>query len=94
MLEQAVRPEPLRPLAMSTAPDPRHAELVAWLAEQGHSPDQVAKILAKVAEYDARTINESIFDSISDMTHRQIEEFLELATRDPTRDGPEQLEER
>ena len=49
---------------MSTAPDPRHAELVAWLAEQGHSPDQVAKILAKVAEYDARKINESIFDSI------------------------------
>lgn len=64
MLELAVRLEPLRLLAMSTAPDPRHAELIAWLAEQGHSPDQVAKILAKVAEYDARTINESIFDSI------------------------------
>lgn len=44
--------------------DPRHAELVAWLTERGHSPDEVAKILAKVAEYDARTISESIFDSI------------------------------
>ena len=37
--------------------DPRHAELVAWLTERGHSPEDVAKILAKVAEYDARTIN-------------------------------------
>ena len=44
--------------------DPRHAELVTWLTERGHTPDEIAKILAKVAEYDARTINESIFDSI------------------------------
>lgn len=44
--------------------DPRHAELVAWLSERGHSPDEITKILAKVAEYDARTISESIFDSI------------------------------
>ena len=46
-------------------PDARHAELVAWLQERGHSPEEVAKILAKVAEYDAQTVNESIFDSIS-----------------------------
>lgn len=64
MLELDVRLEPLRPQTMSAASDPRHAELVAWLTERGHSPDEVAKILAKVAEYDARTINESIFDSI------------------------------
>lgn len=49
---------------MTNAPDPRHAELVAWLSERGHPPDEIAKILAKVADYDARTINESIFDSI------------------------------
>ena len=48
---------------MSTA-DPRHAELVAWLTERGHSPEEIAKILAKLAEYDAQTTHESIFDSI------------------------------
>ncbi len=44
--------------------DPRHAELVAWLTERGHSPDEISKILAKVDQYDADMINESIFDSI------------------------------
>jgi hypothetical protein len=52
------------PLHMSDNADPRHAELVTWLTERGHTPDEIAKILAKVADYDARTINESIFDSI------------------------------
>lgn len=47
-----------------TDSDPRHAELVAWLAERGHSPAEIAKILAKVDQYDAEVINESIFDSI------------------------------
>lgn len=45
--------------------DPRQQELVGWLREQGHTPDQIEKILAKVAEYDARTLHESIFDSLS-----------------------------
>ena len=45
--------------------DPRHLELVGWLREQGHSQDKIEKILAKVAEYDAQTLHESIFDSIS-----------------------------
>ena len=49
---------------MSHAPDPRHAELVAWLTERGHSPEEVAKILAKVEQYDADTVSGSIFDSI------------------------------
>lgn len=49
---------------MPSDSDPRKPELVAWLTERGHSTDEIAKILAKVAEYDARTINESIFDSI------------------------------
>jgi hypothetical protein len=49
---------------MSDAPDVRHEELIAWLTERGHNPDEIAKILAKVAEYDAQTIKESIFDSI------------------------------
>jgi hypothetical protein len=49
---------------LSDQSSPRHAELVAWLTERGHSPEEVAKILAKVDEYDAETVNESIFDSI------------------------------
>ena len=48
-----------------SAEDPRHQELVEWLREQGHNPDEIEKILAKVAEYDAQTLHESVFDSIS-----------------------------
>ena len=47
-----------------TEHDPRHAELVAWLTEEGHTPLQIERILAKVAEYDSQTLHESIFDSI------------------------------
>jgi hypothetical protein len=49
---------------LSNDADPRHAELVAWLTERGHSPEEIMKILAKVKEYDAETVSESIFDSI------------------------------
>jgi hypothetical protein len=42
-----------------------HAQLIAWLQDQGHNEDDIQKILAKVAEYDAQTMHESIFDSIS-----------------------------
>lgn len=38
---------------------------MTWLEEQGHTPAEIKKIMAKVAEYDARTLHESIFDSIS-----------------------------
>jgi len=44
--------------------DPRHQELIAWLSTQGHSELQIVRILAKVAEYDNRTLHESIYDSI------------------------------
>jgi hypothetical protein len=43
-------------------------QLITWLQEQGHSPAEVDKIMAKVAEYDAQTLHESIFDSISSGT--------------------------
>ncbi len=49
---------------MPNNPDPRHAELVGWLTERGHSPEEIAKILAKVEQYDAETVSGSIFDSI------------------------------
>ncbi len=44
--------------------DSRNAELVGWLTERGHSPEEIAKILAKVAQYDMETVSGSIFDSI------------------------------
>ncbi|MGI9428807.1 MAG: hypothetical protein ACR2NM_09125 [Bythopirellula sp.] len=44
--------------------DPRHQELIEWLKSQGHNDQQINLILKKVAEYDSRTIAESIFDSI------------------------------
>lgn len=47
------------------AEDSRHQELVEWLREQGHNQDEIEKILVKVAEYDAQTLHESVFDSIS-----------------------------
>jgi hypothetical protein len=45
--------------------DTKHAELVAWLKEQGHTPAEIEKVMAKVADYDAQTVRESIFDSIN-----------------------------
>ncbi|MDZ4657464.1 MAG: hypothetical protein SH868_07770 [Bythopirellula sp.] len=46
----------------------QHAQLIAWLEDQGHTPAEIEKIMAKVAEYDAQTLHESIFDSISSGT--------------------------
>ena len=45
-------------------PDHRHAQLIAWLEDQGHSPAEVERVLAKVAEYDRRTVHDSVFDAI------------------------------
>ena len=64
---------------MSDAPDPRHAELIAWLTERGNSAEQIIKILAQVSAYDEQVVKESIFDSIGGLTDDQIAEFLEVA---------------
>lgn len=42
----------------------RHAQLITWLENQGHTPEEIDKILARVGDYDAQTVHESIFDSI------------------------------
>ena len=52
----------------SAVSDTQHAQLVAWLEDQGHTAEQIQRILAKVAEYDAKTVHESVFDSISSGT--------------------------
>lgn len=73
---------------MPENPDARHAELVAWLSERGHTPDEVAKILTEVAEYDAQTVKESIFDSIGTLTDTEILKFLNEAAGSANRDEP------
>jgi type 1 glutamine amidotransferase len=75
---------------MTAASDPRHAELIAWLTERGHAPDEIANIIVQVNAYDAQTAKESIFDSIGGLTDDQIAEFLEVALEQPVR-GPEEL---
>lgn len=42
----------------------QQARLISWLEEQGHSAPEIARIRAKVDEYDARTLHESLFDAI------------------------------
>jgi len=42
----------------------RHAQLIAWLEDQGHNAQEIDRIMAKVAGYDERTAHESVFDSI------------------------------
>ena len=49
---------------MNAPDDTRHQQLVTWLREQGHTPAEIDKIVAKVREYDQRTVHESVFDSI------------------------------
>jgi hypothetical protein len=58
--------------------DAQHAELIAWLEGQGHTPGEIEKVMTKVAEYDAQTVRESIFDSISSGTI-DIERFVREA---------------
>lgn len=44
--------------------DHQHAQLITWLEDRGHSTEEIERILAKVEDYDARTVHESVFDSI------------------------------
>jgi len=44
--------------------DKEHAQLIAWLQDQGHTAEEIDRILAKLQEYDRRTVHESVFDSI------------------------------
>lgn len=79
---------------MARVPDPRLPELVAYLIERGKTPDEIGLILAKVAEYDERTMNESFFDSIAGLTEYEIGRVLDLSDSQVTLDGPEELPER
>lgn len=41
-----------------------HQQIVGWLREQGHTSDEIEKVMAKLEEYDRQMVHESIFDSI------------------------------
>jgi hypothetical protein len=73
---------------MPDHPEADHAELVAWLTERGKRPDEIATILAQVAEYDAQTVKESIFSSIGSLTDDEILKFLHEATGGAKPDEP------
>jgi hypothetical protein len=38
--------------------------LIEWLKEKGHSEAEILRILAKVRQYDERTMHDSVMDSI------------------------------
>ena len=42
----------------------QQARLISWLEVEGHTREQIERILAKIDEYDARTQHESLFDAI------------------------------
>ncbi len=65
--------------------DPRHKELLEWLKSQGHNDEQIARIMAKVAEYDSRTTRESLFDSI-DSGRFDIQSLIDDALTDESTD--------
>ena len=39
-------------------------EIEKWLAERGHSPDEIEKILERLDRFDAKVNRESIFDAM------------------------------
>jgi hypothetical protein len=41
-----------------------HPEIRQWLAERGHSPEAIEKILARLDQYDSRVNRESVFDAM------------------------------
>ncbi len=56
----------------------RHAQVVTWLEDQGHTPDEIEKILAKLRAYDQQTAHESVFDSMS-AGHFDLQKIIDQA---------------
>jgi hypothetical protein len=69
--------------------DPQdQARLINWLEDQGHAPNEIDAIMAKVAQYDARTLHESLFDAI-DRGEFDLESIIDEVLRDrPAGDEP------
>jgi hypothetical protein len=39
-----------------------------WLEQRGYTPPEIERILAKLAAYDQKTLNDAVFDSIGQGT--------------------------
>lgn len=40
-------------------------EIIQWLAERGHSPEAIKKILDRLDQFDAKVNRDSVFDAIA-----------------------------
>ncbi|MDX1945205.1 MAG: hypothetical protein SFU86_07350 [Pirellulaceae bacterium] len=38
--------------------------IVQWLQERGYSSEEIARILARMADHDEKTVRDAVFDSI------------------------------
>jgi hypothetical protein len=38
--------------------------IAEWLQQRGYQQDEIAKIMARLADHDDKTVHESVFDSI------------------------------
>ena len=45
-------------------PDSEKDNIRQWLAERGHTSEEIEKIMTRLDEYDARMVRQAIFDSI------------------------------
>lgn len=45
-------------------PKEDYSLLIEWLEKRGHSKEEIARILARVRQYDQRTMHDSVMDSI------------------------------
>ncbi len=44
--------------------DPYYQEIVQWLTDRGHAPNEIEKIMKQLSQYDAQMVRDSLFDSI------------------------------
>jgi hypothetical protein len=57
-----------------------HAELEKWLQDKGHAPEEIARILAKVRQYETQVQHDSVMDSIG-AEHLDFNELIEQAMK-------------
>ena len=58
----------------------QHAELVKYFEEQGYSPDEIEKILVRLAAYDATMVRDALFASMNSGSF-DIESVIQEALR-------------
>jgi hypothetical protein len=52
------------PIPAPEQPPKSQAAVVEWLKQRGYRDDEIAKIMARLADHDDKTVHESVFDSI------------------------------